>query len=418
MFLRRKYKLMILLILLLALPIFFLFQYQINQSSMIKDTDPALQLRCAIISINGDEELANYTSIGDGTVRNPYVIEDLIITECWKPVNETVSVLSDALFINKTNAHLIIRNCIFQNGVRGIYLQNVSNIQLINNTINNFNDFGIEGRYCENITIIGNDLDDNRIGLDLMYSGNGQILKNSICYSTLDGILLQGSYIGYFSFSYNIINNNGRNGISLYSTNNNTFTYNTLINNNNKGVYVFSGENNTFHHNSIGLNGEYGITVLSNNNEFHDNLILRDALGTFSDSGTGNSFSNNDYGEWNDTDNDGLFNLEEINLKCNAFIVDTDWDNLDDKIESNYGCDPTKKDTDGDGFSDGFEIALGTNPLSATDYPGIPDPSSDNSITSLQQLVNLIFIILIITLALAIISISINILQWYSLKKE
>lgn len=65
-----------------------------------------------------------------------------------------------------------------------------------------------------------------------------------------------------------------------------------------------------------------------------------------------------------DSDEDGLTNLEEIKLNTDLNKKDTDNDNLSDYDEVNvYKCNPLNPDTDGDGICDGDEILLGLDPL-------------------------------------------------------
>lgn len=74
-----------------------------------------------------------------------------------------------------------------------------------------------------------------------------------------------------------------------------------------------------------------------------------------------------------DLDEDGLTNLQEINLKTNPILDDTDFDDLKDGEETNkYKTDPLKFDTDGDKIGDGDEIAIGLDPLNASTH-GKPD---------------------------------------------
>lgn len=74
-----------------------------------------------------------------------------------------------------------------------------------------------------------------------------------------------------------------------------------------------------------------------------------------------------------DSDNDGLNNIDELNLDLNPTIKDTDYDGLDDGDEIKlYGTDPKNEDTDGDGLKDGEEIRLGLDPLSQYTY-GVAD---------------------------------------------
>lgn len=74
-----------------------------------------------------------------------------------------------------------------------------------------------------------------------------------------------------------------------------------------------------------------------------------------------------------DSDKDGLTNLEEVRLGTNPLAADTDGDGLKDGDEVHkYKTDPLKADTDGDGINDGDEIKLGLDPLNSKTN-GTPD---------------------------------------------
>lgn len=64
-----------------------------------------------------------------------------------------------------------------------------------------------------------------------------------------------------------------------------------------------------------------------------------------------------------DSDGDGLSNLEEIKNGTDPANPDSDDDGLDDLKEKQLGTDPLNPDTDGDGLSDGDEVRLGLDPL-------------------------------------------------------
>ncbi len=67
-----------------------------------------------------------------------------------------------------------------------------------------------------------------------------------------------------------------------------------------------------------------------------------------------------------DSDQDGLTNEEERALGTDIGSVDSDDDGLFDREEINvYKTDPLVSDTDGDGFLDGDEVKAGYNPLGA-----------------------------------------------------
>jgi hypothetical protein len=76
----------------------------------------------------------------------------------------------------------------------------------------------------------------------------------------------------------------------------------------------------------------------------------------------------------NDTDGDGVNDLDEIRAGGNPMLVDTDGDGLTDAEEIAAGTSPAQPDTDFDGLTDSQELALGTDPVKAdTDGDGIAD---------------------------------------------
>lgn len=66
-----------------------------------------------------------------------------------------------------------------------------------------------------------------------------------------------------------------------------------------------------------------------------------------------------------DTDQDGLTDMEEEALGTDINKPDTDDDDLTDKQEVELGTDPKNPDTDGDTLTDGFEFVRNSNPLLA-----------------------------------------------------
>jgi hypothetical protein len=64
-----------------------------------------------------------------------------------------------------------------------------------------------------------------------------------------------------------------------------------------------------------------------------------------------------------DTDHDGLLDVEEAALGTDLNSVDTDFDGLFDYEEVKvFLTSPTRADSDGDGYADGVEIKNGFNP--------------------------------------------------------
>lgn len=105
------------------------------------------------------------------------------------------------------------------------------------------------------------------------------------------------------------------------------------------------------------------IDIDTDNDEINDMLeyaIGYDPLSEDSD-GDGILDSEEDY------DEDGLSNIEEIDLKTLLYIADGDFDGLNDREELRFGTDPYKYDSDDDGISDGDEVCLGKDPKDDSD---------------------------------------------------
>ncbi len=88
-----------------------------------------------------------------------------------------------------------------------------------------------------------------------------------------------------------------------------------------------------------------------------------------------------------DSDGDGLTNLEELTYGTEANKSDSDGDGLSDYDEINtYATDPINYDTDNDGASDGWEIAHGYDPLTYDDVFTISDEQSDDNLSVYVEL--------------------------------
>ncbi len=87
-----------------------------------------------VISITSNDDFKKYASTGDGTAKNPWIIENYTLTQEY-----STSVENYVIKIVNTSAFFIIRNCtinfIFPVGTTGIYLKNVSNGIIEDNSI-------------------------------------------------------------------------------------------------------------------------------------------------------------------------------------------------------------------------------------------------------------------------------------------
>ncbi|MFX1375776.1 MAG: NosD domain-containing protein [Promethearchaeota archaeon] len=122
---------------------------------------------------------------GNGTWGNPYILENITITN------------GNFIIIRNSQVPLIIRNCIVTNSsiyeeyAPGIQLNNVDNGQILDNNCSNSNKIGIFVIESNNNTFSGNNLNNNKqYGIFLYESDSNIILGNSINYNELFGIML------------------------------------------------------------------------------------------------------------------------------------------------------------------------------------------------------------------------------------
>ncbi|MHA1846556.1 MAG: right-handed parallel beta-helix repeat-containing protein, partial [Promethearchaeota archaeon] len=252
----------------------------------------------ASILIQSNTELDAFISgegfPGNGTLANPYIIENLEID-----ANATAS----AIDIQNTNEYLIIRNCSLINAnsssayIAGLKLTNATNINATNNTIFN-NRYGVYMLQSSNNTIYLNNVsgnvehginvrsisNDNHFFMNIIRENGGDgyiqylassntIEHNNITNNTGHGIHFDKSSSN--AVSYNIVENNSQSGIFLDSANshaiiNNNFTANDV------GISISSSRYNNVSKNEISLNSLFGIKTDLNTqeNNFSQNQIL------------------------------------------------------------------------------------------------------------------------------------------------
>lgn len=214
------------IVLILLLPIFR--SIQDDHSRLRTMPDFALRVRADPISIDGNTALNNTARSGNGTVNNPYIIENKVINASGKANN--------GISIQNTNAYFIFRNCTITDTYpfAGILLHNVTNGKLINNTLNN-NCYGIYLIDSYNISLTQN------------------IVNSRNPYTSIFGIYL-------FKSSFNSIANNTAQfsayGIYLWTSSNNNTIQNNTANNNGHGIYLEDSNynkvtRNVFHNNNV-----------------------------------------------------------------------------------------------------------------------------------------------------------------------
>jgi len=262
---------------------------------------------------------------GDGSPQTPYIIENLDIDLGPTPVA--------SINISHTRSHFIIRGCNLNGPAAspsyGIYLENVTNAQVVDNEVTDFSHGVIARDRSMNIEVSDNNCSYNSYDIDFRDC-------NSITVS--DNICNGNPFIGFY-------------GIFLHSTNSSTVTGNTCNNNSMTGIYIYNCSlvnvaDNTCNYNDFGIymqelgwhnatdnicegnsnaglclhssvfNAVAGNTIANNsargfyvhtsadNNDILWNLILANIGSTAEDYSTGNNFTHNFWSAYSGTDAD------------------------------------------------------------------------------------------------------------------
>ncbi|MFX1378057.1 MAG: nitrous oxide reductase family maturation protein NosD [Promethearchaeota archaeon] len=225
---------------------------------------------------------------GSGTYSDPYIIEDLIIDGGCSGYG---------ISIENSNVYFKIENCSIYNvewgADAGIRLLNVNNSQLIGNDCS-YSQLGIVlgdvrdySGGCNNNTITGNIVNNNRGGIYLLDSYNNTLSGNTANNNTWSGIyLIASNYTivsgntmkhnkmcginiggGYNNLivSGNIISDNNMQGLWMDESFNNTISGNIMNNNNFSGICLIDSSYNIISGNTATYNGECGIVLFHSN---------------------------------------------------------------------------------------------------------------------------------------------------------
>jgi len=215
---------------------------------------------------------------GDGSPGNPYIIENVTIDAGSK----------NAIFIENSIDHFIIRNCTLSNtgngSIRwhhngGIHLYNVRNGKLIENFCSDNLHSGIHLGDCDNNEIIENTLDNNRVGIFFNDCDNNNITGNyahNQYDDPLDGIFGGAGMFLEWGVNNNILgnefNNNEVYGILLNNADSNNISDNTA-NDNAIGIYLMYSDNNIISGNTfIGNSMDCIVESFCTGNNIYDNI--------------------------------------------------------------------------------------------------------------------------------------------------
>ncbi len=243
------------------------------------------------IDIYNDVDLERASSMGFGTIDDPYIIEGYWIAD--DPF--------DGILIRDVTKHFVIRNCLIENCMNGIYIDNAATsiVNITNNIIIN-NDWGIWVIDSLNAIVSDNNCSFNYMGIYLDTTGY-TIVKNNTCnYNVESGISIENT-LGLEIINNSCNYNQNDHGIRISNDDDtiliqdNSFNYNP----NGDGMYVWNFGHGTMSGNSF-IGNQNGMYLESTNyiiledNVFSDNSLEGASL-YYSDDFTitENSFSNN-----------------------------------------------------------------------------------------------------------------------------
>ena len=184
------------------------------------------------ITIAGDANFSDTALLeawpGDGSPENPYIIDGLDIDLGGKA--------GYCISIRNTRVNFTISNCNLTGAEFGIYLENVTNGELFNNTCNS-NDIGIHLYESDSNTVANNMCTSKGgDGIRLLLSYHNTVVYNNCSSNTEDGIRLLFSYPNIVA--NNNCSSNTENGIRLWHSHSNTVANNTCTSNGGDGIHL------------------------------------------------------------------------------------------------------------------------------------------------------------------------------------
>lgn len=266
------------------------------------------------IMILEDDDFLNYSLSGNGTLNDPYVIENFDITTS----NST------GVHISGTTKHFIVRNGYVdaeQYGIRiadvaentskiinvtssfnyetidcaGISISSANGIQLIDNVCMN-NHYGIHVSNSYYSVIVGNTCSNNIANGMTLTESIGCLVDQNICTYNSDGLATFHSL--YTVFRNNIFESNDGEGLNIATSGGHEIE-NCSLSNNKYGLYLQVSDTITIRNNTIIGNEYVGIHLLQivvleiTNNTIKENYVGIDALSSVLVSVTYNLFENN-----------------------------------------------------------------------------------------------------------------------------
>ena len=291
-----------------------------------------------VISIIGNDDFNRQNFTGNGTLSNPYLIQDLEIT-----ANHT-----HLISIQDTTVHFVIKQN-FLDGITGLF-NGINLVNVINGDINNniigFTSYGIRLYNSDENLIYENEVHNNTLnGIYLINSENNFIGEN-VVYTNEHGISLTSSWSN--DIDSNFVSDNRHQGIAIY---NSSFLFvhnNTATNNGWNGIIETNSFNNTIMANFASFNGYDGIYSYScnNSNFIINNIVNNSGNGLFLQNVNGSTFNDNLIAGnlangiflKNSNFNQILFNVIMQNGANGITIINSNFNYIhDNEIFENYG---------------------------------------------------------------------------------
>ena len=209
------------------------------------------------IIIWSDEDFNNYRFKGDGSLENPFLIQNYNI----KTSN------TEGIYIKDTTKYFRIENCLISAAKTSIYIHNVAS---------------------GTVTVINNECTDSQGGILISSSSNSTIRKNNCHMNNHDnGITIENSPYSKIeenkcSFNYGPYGDGSHlgNGIRVKKSANTTLSRNICDSNSGNGISITTSPNSIIINNSLtdnvisGLFVEYSIYSSIINNQFYNNAIM------------------------------------------------------------------------------------------------------------------------------------------------
>ncbi|MHA1170415.1 MAG: right-handed parallel beta-helix repeat-containing protein [Candidatus Hodarchaeales archaeon] len=233
------------------------------------------------ITIDGNDDFYDQAVIegwsGNGSANNPFIIDSYRIDNSdWDGLTRS------CIEIKNTDLHFVISNCsISRARGYGILIITSRNGILTGNNVSNNGKNGIWLSDCRDTVIHSNIISSSgREGIRLLYCVNVNLSSNIVVSSGIEGISVSGSR--FITVSGNNITNNAL-GISIDVADNNSIIGNMITQNTGGeglfflacGINIYASDNNTVSYNSVSGNDGYGIAIINshNNTIYYNNFI-------------------------------------------------------------------------------------------------------------------------------------------------